>query len=480
MTSGTTSADGDRSRRRCAGCSAPLAVDNTGRMCGKCHREQRDQLRTPPVQLRDEFWTTDDFRAAFESQHIGKVLRVYRNHPRHLELFGRALNQDLVGRWLGLTQAQVSKLENGPPEQNLKTLQNYAQTLHMPQRMLWFDLPGQTRLVLPGGDAPGQTRSGILVASTGMDTLELLKRVRNSDVNPSTIDALSITVEQLCCDYNNADADELIVAGREWLSKMTDLLGSHLTLTQHRDVLHNAGMLALLVGCLENDLGDSRSAEGTRRMAMELGQESGSADVVGWAHEMLSWFHLTAGNYRGVIAAAEAGIQAAPEHSVAVQLYGQQAKAYARMGRPEEVRRAMDQGSRVLDRLPYPDRPDNHFVVDPDKWDFYAMDTYRIVGDDDLARRNAEEVVRRSRDTNGTLVAPMRNAEAQLTLAVLAARAGDADRAAELGVQALQADRQSLPSLRMVAGELGRELDATGTEAGAEFREFLRDIGRDA
>ena len=79
-------------------------------------------------------------------QHIGKVFRAYRNHPRHLQLFGKALNQELLGRWLGLTQAQVSKVENGKPEQNLEALRNYADALHLPQRMLWFDLPGQSRL----------------------------------------------------------------------------------------------------------------------------------------------------------------------------------------------------------------------------------------------------------------------------------------------------------------------------------------------
>ena len=42
-----------------------------------------------------------------------------------------------------------------------------------------------------------------------------------------------------------------------------------------------------------------------------------------------------------VIAAADAGLRAAPSHSVAVQLHGQRAKAYARMGMPNQVREAM-------------------------------------------------------------------------------------------------------------------------------------------
>ncbi|HEV2780210.1 MAG TPA: XRE family transcriptional regulator [Actinophytocola sp.] len=468
-----------------------LAADNTARLCSRCHREQRDQLRTPPAQLRNEFFETDEFRAAFDSQHIGKVFKAYRNHPRHLQLFGKALNQELLGRWLGLTQAQVSKLENGKPEQNLEALRNYARILHLPVHMLWFDFPGRSRLrslrSAEAGAGAGAASSGlvvprsqdeILVANTGMDTLELLRRVRTSAIDSSTIDALDITVEQLCCDYPHADARELMKTSKEWLGKMTELLDNRLTLDQHRHILNNAGMLALLVGCLEYDVGDARSAEATRRMAMELGKESGEPGIVGWAHEMLAWFHLTAGNYRAVIAAAEAGALAAPSHSVAVQLYGQQAKAYARMGMAEEVHEALEKGRALLDRLPFPDRPEHHFVVDPDKWDFYAMDTYRIVGSDQLAKRNAEEVIRRSVNPEGVLVTPMRNTEAQLTLAVIAARQGDVEEATALAVRALQNGRQSRPSLLMVASELARELDTYGAAAGADFRDLLNEIKR--
>ena len=64
-----------------------------------------------------------------------------------------------------------------------------------------------------------------------------------------------ITVEQLCCNYPHADTRDLVKTSKEW--KVTELLANHLTLDQHRDLLNNAGMLALLVGCLECDVGDA-------------------------------------------------------------------------------------------------------------------------------------------------------------------------------------------------------------------------------
>jgi hypothetical protein len=48
------------------------------------------------------------------------------------------------------------------------------------------------------------------------------------------------------------------------------------------------------------------------------------------------------------------------------------------IGDRRQVEVALDAGRRVLERLPYPDNLDNHFVVGPAKFDFYAMDCYAL------------------------------------------------------------------------------------------------------
>ncbi len=130
-----------------------------------------------------------------------------------------------------------------------------------------------------------QTTDKILIMRSGMDTHELVQRIRQSSVTDSTLDALELTVEQLCCDYVNRDPITLITESREWLARLTHLLDKRLTLTQHRDVLDAAGWLTLLIGCLEYDTGQARSAEATRVAAFQLGKESGNSAVIGWAHE---------------------------------------------------------------------------------------------------------------------------------------------------------------------------------------------------
>ena len=81
-------------------------------------------------------------RDALESRHMGRICLAYRHH--HFHELG-PLSQELVGGWFGIGQAQVSRIENGPPIQNLDKLIYWAQTLRIPPRHLWFYLPGSRR-----------------------------------------------------------------------------------------------------------------------------------------------------------------------------------------------------------------------------------------------------------------------------------------------------------------------------------------------
>src|SRR6266571_4711180 len=154
--------------------------------------------------------------------------------------------------------------------------------------------------------------------------------------------------------------------------------------------------------------------------------------------------NLTGGDYNGVIAAAHAGTEAAPVHSVTVQLAAQEAKAWARIGDRRQTEVTLDRGRRLLEAMPYPENLDHHFVVDPTKFDFYAMDCYRRI--------------KSSTDFDGSERAPMRTAEARITLGVVAARQGDVDQATTYGEQALTAERKSVPSLVMVSRDLTKIL----------------------
>ncbi|WP_222932707.1 XRE family transcriptional regulator [Nocardia yunnanensis] len=301
-------------------------------------------------------------------------------------------------------------------------------------------------------------RDDEMLSATGMDTLEFIGRLRMSDVSGSTLDAIRITADRLCSEYPCADPHELHAEGTAWLRRITSLLDGRLTLAQHREVLVLAGWVALLVGCVDYDLGWRTAAEATRRAALSLGQEADHAEIIGWGAEMAAWFAVTQANYRGAIETAEAA-HAGTEHlGVGVQLAAQRAKAWARLGDRREVEKALAQGRSILDTIEHPSNLDNHFVVDPQKFDFYAMDCCRVAGDDRRAESYARQVILTSTRPDGSIRKPMRVSEAHLTLAVVAVRDRNLELALDEGLQAFSGKRRSLPSLMWIAGETAREM----------------------
>lgn len=324
-----------------------------------------------------------------------------------------------------------------------------------------------------------------LVSGAGMDTLEILTRLRSSSLDSATLDGIRITVNRLCCEYPHMPSQELLIEGRAWLRRITSMLKQQMTIKQHTELLTHASWLAALVGCVEYDSTNRAAAEATRQAAYNLGEDSGNAEVMAWAQEMRAWFSLTRGDYRGILAAAETGLAIAPNSRAAVQLHAQTAKAWARLGDRRQAEVALDKGRTLLEALPYPEDLDNHFAVDPAKWDFYSMDCYRILGaqnagstENKLAESYANDVIRAGTDAAGFERSPMRNAEARITLGVIAARQGDVELAVDHGRRALLGDRQSLPSLLMVSRELGTVLNdkySSIPEAG-EYLEELHQL----
>jgi transcriptional regulator with XRE-family HTH domain len=152
-----------RPRQYYCRCGTRLADDNTGRQCARCQRESRDKLIVPP-EVPPEFWQTAQFAEAFAAQHMGRVARAYRTHPYHYAVYGpHGISQTLLGQWLGLSQAQVSRFETGLPLQYLDTLRRWAQVMRIPAELLWFRMPEDTTPLV----APEPAGSDLVVYGSG-------------------------------------------------------------------------------------------------------------------------------------------------------------------------------------------------------------------------------------------------------------------------------------------------------------------------
>lgn len=303
----------------------------------------------------------------------------------------------------------------------------------------------------------GGNRNG-LVRLTDDQTAELIQRLRHSQIDAAAMDALRITVDRLCTDYASRPAEIVLADAQTWLEKVNGLRDKRPTYTQLRDVLSMAAWLTLLVSCLHYDVGNDRGAEFARRSALVLAEDVGDPVIAAWAMEVKAWMALTQGDYVATVAAAQQGLARTSTCGVAAQLHAQASKAWARLGNRDQAIVEQDAGRELLAGLPFPANPRNHFEVDPTKYDFYAMDCWRLTGEDDLAAAAAETVIRTSTAADGRPVSPMRLAEAELTKAEVLARGGDFDGAMSLAESALAIDRQSLPSLLLAAREVSAAL----------------------
>jgi hypothetical protein len=96
---------------------------------------------------------------ALATRHMGKVARAFRTHAH-----GRPISQSVAASWFFLTQAQLSRIESGPPIQNMDRLVQWAHILGIPAKLLWFPLPRQKE-----PSATGRCTGGESAWAPGLD-----------------------------------------------------------------------------------------------------------------------------------------------------------------------------------------------------------------------------------------------------------------------------------------------------------------------
>jgi len=291
-----------------------------------------------------------------------------------------------------------------------------------------------------------------------VDTLDLARMVSLSDIGQGTLDTLQEAAELLCRAYPSASAAELRARTKQRLSYISRLLHGRLTLAQHRELLVTIGWLALLLGCVHYDLGEREQAEAARQAAYQAGLQAGHGEIMAWSYEMAAWFALTEGRYHDVIDYAQAGQQHAGMTNAMIQLVLQKARGQARLGQRRDVHTSLDHGAKLLEQLPTPEHPENHFVFDNTKWIFYAATCYTWLGDDEPAEEHARELIAYNSRPDGSSNAPMRTAMSHIDLGLIRARNGDLDEAVEHGLTAFSFDRKTEASLLSHAADLDQLL----------------------
>lgn len=438
-------------------CGTRLAGDNRTGRCAGCRQKDRERFVRPQT-VPEDFWSHVELRAALGSRHFGRVLRAYRCHPFHGV---RPLAQGIVAGWLGVNQSQLSRLENGPPLQDLERLVAWARLLAVPEHLLWFRLPlsqtaptgsprpqlvSQPAIGPPASPAPMVLPAGFM--PTRVNDLAAMQGLRSAD-------------SQLGGGYLYAT-----VASYLQHNVGPRLFGGGLVDGEEEGVFTAAAAITEMAGWMAHDAGRDTLAERHFRRALGLAHAGQDHQLGANIFGSLSHLAHHTGQAKQAVAYAVEGHKrlraGAPHPAVEARLLAMQARGYAALGEDAACGQQLRKAEKVLTGAP--DDAPSPWVSPFDHASLAAeaarcFSRLRRYG---AARRQAERVVElRPRHRARS------RAFAQLMLVSILIAEGKPDEACAVAAEVLEATRslgsylvvQQLEELERLLGPFRRNRD---------------------
>ncbi len=374
---------------RFCSCGTRMAGDNRTGRCTACRTKDRERLLRPPA-LPPQFWDHHELREALASRHLGRVLRAYRCHPHHGV---RPLAQNLMASWLGITQPQLSRIENGSRVHHLDRLIGWARLLGIPEHLLWFRLPPGIAPTPPGYATP-QARAGT-AAFAAIVNLPLpgLPRepVRTGADDLAAMQSLRTADSQIGGGYLYATVTSYLqhTVGPRLFGGTAE--------TEDHGVFATAAALTEMAGWMAHDGGRDSLAEQHFQRALCMAQ--GGQDHQLGAHIFASLSHLAHHTRRPekAIAYAQQGHErlsaGQPHPGVEARLLAMQARGHAAMRQGDQCTMQLRRAERVLADAPQetPSPWVSHF--DEASLAAEAARCFRQLGQLGTAQHHAEQVV---------------------------------------------------------------------------------------
>jgi plasmid maintenance system antidote protein VapI len=302
--------------------------------------------------------------------------------------------------------------------------------------------------------------------------IELERRVLASDVGDGTCERIELAVDDLAIAYPTTPPAELLPRVRAHLGYATRLLGTKATISQQRRVVGSTGWLSLIAATLLIDLHCDGAALAYLRTASRLAGEAGHAELAAWCVETRAWKSLTDGGYREAVELSRSAQAIAPKgSSVHIQATAQEGRAWARLGDSRETRASLAAVERLVSPLPQPERPEHHYVYDPQKANVYIATTLTWLGDS-AAEPAAREILV-ALQAPGQRPRPRRVALARLDLGLTLANAGKHDEAAAQAMAAMRSGRLA-PVDRPRVRDIVSAVAACSAPGSAELAEAYR------
>lgn len=315
----------DTDSRTCMRCGTRLARDNSASFCAACGRAGRGLPQLPAAA-----WRSGEIRNALRDRDIGAVLRAWRRHEAH---GSRPVPQTALAHELGITQGQLSRIENGRHRvRDLDKLTHYARTLGVPTELLWFepDDPAPPLQVVE----PLQLRNGAEIATVA------------SASEPGLADSLLATL------------DEYVLADRLAGSRaLLPIVTQQAKFIEHLQHTGHAGTRAELrgvrarfdefLGWLHQDAGNLPDAIRWTARAGRLAQRSRNYQLLSYIRARQSSLAADADEGYTTVDLARSALRVPAEltHRQRAMALCQLAHGHARIGNTDDCLRALDQAA---------------------------------------------------------------------------------------------------------------------------------------
>lgn len=318
----------------------------------------------PPI-VPEPFWDHPPLQRALEQRHMGHVIREFRLHPHHGR---RPLSQERMADWIGVTQSQLSRVENGPPIIHLDRLIHLATILRVPARKLWYFLPEPAPLrrpapaaevrVIPATPAAQPPPQLLDIPSPLLDSpqdiIQRMQSIGASSMDQFTLAELESVVADAIDDYERVGPAAIaptLVAQRRWvhqslLQRHPPRVGARLfTLAAHM-----SGVLASIA----LDLQSFRIARSYAAEAFQLSDMVGDPHLSAWIRGTQSLIEYYARHYDAALEYARDGLRIAPSGPQTIRLkINGEARALARLGDNRGVDAAVEQAIQLHEDLPF-------------------------------------------------------------------------------------------------------------------------------
>ncbi|MGW4842768.1 helix-turn-helix domain-containing protein [Nocardia brasiliensis] len=332
--------------RYCARCGSRLNRYNVETLCSPCGSDSPDDFTHPPL-VPPAFWQIDQMCDALATWHMGRVIFAYRNHPYH----GKPLPQEVVGNWLGLTQAQLSRIEKGPAPEQLSKLIRWAQVLGIPGDLLWFKLPMSSAATLDDVNRQDFLRAalGVTVTGAAQPLVDLMSTIQPTPI-PSLVGAAEIeqirTTAREFSTWDHTYGGGLVreAVGAQ-LRYAVNLLNARCSET-NRPELHSAvGFLGHTAGFMAFDAYAHADAKSMFRLAWTCAEEAGDWHLRGKVLSSMARQAIWCGNPDDGLTYIELAMVRSDRLTATerAMLHSARARALAKLFRIEEALKAVGQ-----------------------------------------------------------------------------------------------------------------------------------------